>query len=77
MIRSFQGKAPKIHEGAFVSEAAYVVGDVEIKEGSSVWPGAVIRADFGRIVIGVRCADRGQLACSTAALPPAIRMRWT
>ncbi len=52
MIRSFNGKTPKIAESAFVSEAAYVIGDVEIGENSSVWPGAVIRADFGKIKIG-------------------------
>jgi carbonic anhydrase/acetyltransferase-like protein (isoleucine patch superfamily) len=52
MIRSFDGKTPKIAASAFVSEAAYIVGDVEIGEGSSVWPGAVIRADTGRITIG-------------------------
>lgn len=52
MIRSFEGKTPKIAESAFVSEAAYVIGDVEIGEGSSVWPGAVIRGDFAKIKIG-------------------------
>lgn len=52
MIRSLNGKTPRIAETAFVSEAAYVVGDVVIGEGSNVWPGAVIRGDFGRIVIG-------------------------
>ncbi len=52
MIRSFDGKTPKVAGSAFVSEAAYVVGDVEIGEGSSIWPGAVIRADFARIKIG-------------------------
>jgi len=52
MIKSFNGKTPQIAESAFVSEAAYIVGDVEIGENSSVWPGAVIRADFGRIKIG-------------------------
>jgi len=52
MIRSFNGKTPEIAESAFVSEWAYVVGDVEIGENSSVWPGAVIRGDFGKIVIG-------------------------
>ena len=52
MIRSFNGKTPEIHESAFVSEAAYVVGDVEIGENSSVWPGAVIRGDWGKIKIG-------------------------
>jgi carbonic anhydrase/acetyltransferase-like protein (isoleucine patch superfamily) len=52
MIRSLGDKTPKIAETAFVSEAAYVIGEVEIGEHSSVWPGAVIRADFGSIRIG-------------------------
>ena len=52
MIRRFEGKTPRIAPSAFVSEAAYVVGDVEIGEGSGVWPGAVIRGDFDAIRIG-------------------------
>ena len=52
MIRSFNGKTPRIAESAFISEAAYVVGDVEIGDDSSIWPGAVIRGDTGRITIG-------------------------
>jgi len=52
MIRSFRGKSPKIAESVFISEAAYIVGDVEIGENSSIWPGAVIRGDFGKIRIG-------------------------
>ncbi len=52
MIRSFNGKTPKIADSAFISEAAYIVGGVEIGENSSIWPGAVIRGDTGRVVIG-------------------------
>jgi len=52
MIRSFNGKTPRIAKSAFVSEAAYVIGDVEIGENSSVWPGAVIRGDLTSIKIG-------------------------
>ena len=52
MIKSFDGKTPKIAQSAWVSEAAYVVGDVEIGEDTGVWPGAVVRADFAKIVIG-------------------------
>ena len=52
MIRSLNGKTPQIHPSAFISDACYIVGDVEIGEGSSVWPGAVIRGDFGKITIG-------------------------
>lgn len=52
MIKSFEGNRPIVHPTAFVSEAAYVVGNVEIGEGSSVWPGTVIRGDMGKIAIG-------------------------
>ncbi|MBI4336561.1 MAG: gamma carbonic anhydrase family protein [Chloroflexi bacterium] len=51
MIRTWRGKTPKVHPTAFISEAAYIVGDVEIGAYSSVWPGAVIRAE-ARLVIG-------------------------
>ncbi len=56
MIRSFKGKTPQIHPTAFISEAAYIVGDVIIGENASVWPGAVIRGDFGSITIGKNSA---------------------
>ena len=52
MIRSYRGMTPQIHPTAWVSEAAYVVGDVEIGAWSSVWPGTVIRADTIKITIG-------------------------
>jgi carbonic anhydrase/acetyltransferase-like protein (isoleucine patch superfamily) len=52
MISSFDGKTARIADTAFVSEAACILGDVEIGENSSVWPGAVIRGDFTRIKIG-------------------------
>ncbi len=52
MIRSFRGKAPNIHPTAFISEASYIVGDVEIGENSNIWPGVVIRCEGGRVVMG-------------------------
>lgn len=55
MIRSFGGKTPRVHAEAFISEMAYVVGDVEIGPGTGVWPGAVIRGDFAAIRIGAHC----------------------
>ena len=54
MLRSFDGKTPSIAASAYVSEAAHVIGDVEIGEGSMVMPGAGIRADMGSIWIGSR-----------------------
>ena len=52
MIRSLDGIAPRVHPTAFVSEFAYVIGDVEIGEGSSIWPGALVQSDGGTIIIG-------------------------
>jgi len=52
VIKSFRGNTPKIHETAFVSKEAYIVGDVEIGEGSGIWPGTVIRGDSAKITIG-------------------------
>jgi carbonic anhydrase/acetyltransferase-like protein (isoleucine patch superfamily) len=52
MIREFSGKNPKIAPSAFVSETAYIAGDVEIGENSNIWPGAVIRGDIAKITIG-------------------------
>jgi carbonic anhydrase/acetyltransferase-like protein (isoleucine patch superfamily) len=56
VIRSLDGKTPRIHPSVFVSESAYIVGDVEIGENTSIWPGAVIRGDYGKIVIGRNCS---------------------
>ena len=52
MIRSFNGKTPRIAGSAFISKTAYIIGDVEIGENCVVMPGAVIRADLGKITIG-------------------------
>ena len=52
MIRGFKGKTPKFAESAFISEAAYIIGDVEIGGDSSVWHGAVVRGDLGKGQIG-------------------------
>ena len=41
MIRDFHGKSPKIAPSAFISEAAYIVGDVEIGENANIWRGAI------------------------------------
>lgn len=49
MIRPFGDKRPHIDPSAFISEAAYVIGDVEIGPDCTVWPGAVLRGDANAI----------------------------
>jgi len=45
MIRSVPGRTPRIHPGAYIDIAAQVIGDVAIDEGTSIWPGAIVRGD--------------------------------
>lgn len=53
LIRSLGDKTPRVAETAWVSEFAYVVGDVEIGGYCSIWPGVTIRGDGEqKIVIG-------------------------
>ena len=65
LIRSLGDKTPRIHPSCFISEACYIVGDVEIGENSSVWPGAVIRGDYGRITIGRNSAVQDKAVTHT------------
>lgn len=51
-ILAFGNKRPKIDKSAFVSSHAIILGDVEVFEHSSVWPGAIIRGDLGKVKIG-------------------------
>ena len=51
-IRGFGDKQPVIGSGVYVDENAVVIGDVHLHDGSSVWPGAVLRADDSTVDIG-------------------------
>jgi len=52
VVSALGGRVPKIASTAWVHPAATIVGDVEIGAGASIWPGAVLRGDFGSIRIG-------------------------
>ena len=53
MIRTLGDHTPIVAETAWVSEFAYVVGNVKIGEYASIWPGVTIRGDGDdAIVIG-------------------------
>jgi phenylacetic acid degradation protein len=46
-----EGLVPVVHPGAYVHETAVLIGDVIIAESCYVAPYAVLRADFGRIIM--------------------------
>lgn len=48
------GKAPQIHDTAFIAPGCTIIGDVVIGAGSSVWYNCVLRADVFTIRIGER-----------------------
>lgn len=45
-------KGPKIDPSCYVAPEAIIIGDVEIENGCSIWPYAVIRADLSPVRIG-------------------------
>ncbi len=46
-----EGLVPVVDPGAFVHETAVLIGDVIIADGCYVGPHAVLRGDFGRIIM--------------------------
>lgn len=51
-LRNFGDKRPTLGEGVFVDASAQVIGDVRLRDGASVWPGAIVRADDDYVEIG-------------------------
>jgi len=49
-IRAVAGHTPRVHPNAWVDPDAIVIGNVELAEGVSIWPGAVVRGDEGQYV---------------------------
>lgn len=45
-------KTPRIASNTYIAPGAHVIGDVVMKEGSSVWFNAVLRGDNAQITIG-------------------------
>jgi carbonic anhydrase/acetyltransferase-like protein (isoleucine patch superfamily) len=52
MIYRFDGKEPVFGAGTYVSETAIVIGDVRIGTGCYIGHGAILRGDYGTIIIG-------------------------
>ncbi|AXT40337.1 gamma carbonic anhydrase family protein [Alteromonas sp. BL110] len=44
--------SPQVHDSAFIAPGAHVIGNTELKEGTSVWFNAVIRGDMDKITVG-------------------------
>jgi carbonic anhydrase/acetyltransferase-like protein (isoleucine patch superfamily) len=47
----FEGRGPQVSPTAWIAPTATLVGDVRVEAEASIWYGAVLRADFGPILI--------------------------
>jgi carbonic anhydrase/acetyltransferase-like protein (isoleucine patch superfamily) len=56
MIIEYKGHRPNISPKAFIAPTAVLIGDVTVREDSSIWFGAVLRSDQNEnpIVVGAR-----------------------
>jgi len=59
-------KKPRVHPMAMVAPNASIIGDVVVGSRTSIWPGAVLRGDYGRIRVGANCSlqDNVVVHCS-------------
>jgi carbonic anhydrase/acetyltransferase-like protein (isoleucine patch superfamily) len=67
-LYALRDERPRIHPDAYVHPEAVLIGEVRLGAGSSVWPGAVIRADNGPIVIGARTSVQDGAVIHTQAV---------
>jgi len=66
-------RTPTIHPDAFVHPDAVVIGDVRVGAASSIWPQAVLRGDYGTIVVGERSSIQdGAVIHAIAEYPTVI-----
>ena len=67
IIKEYGGKTPDVGGAAFIAENAVIIGDVTLKKGSSVWYGAVLRAEEESITVGENSniQDNCTVHCST------------
>jgi carbonic anhydrase/acetyltransferase-like protein (isoleucine patch superfamily) len=64
---------PEIHPDAYIHPDATVIGQVSVGAESTVWPGAVLRGDYGRISVGERTSIQdGTVVHATETLPTVI-----
>jgi len=53
-IRPYQGQLPRLGQRVYVDQGAQLIGDVELGDDASLWPGVVVRGDVNYIRIGAR-----------------------
>jgi len=65
-------QVPNIDPSAFLHPDCVVIGSVTIGAESTIWPGAVLRADDGEIVVGARTSIQDGSVLHTTAESPTV-----
>lgn len=66
-------RTPTIDDTAFVHPDAVIIGAVTVGAQATIWPGAVLRGDYGEISVGARTSIQdGSIIHATAELPTRI-----
>jgi carbonic anhydrase/acetyltransferase-like protein (isoleucine patch superfamily) len=71
-VYALGSQVPDVHPDAFVHPDAVVIGAVTIGAESSIWPGAVLRADDGEIRIGARTSIQDNCVLHTTPTWPTV-----
>jgi len=67
-IYEIEGKSPQVGRGTWMAPSAEIIGDVEIGENCYIGFGAIIRGDFGKIIIGNQSLVEEGVVIHTAEL---------
>jgi carbonic anhydrase/acetyltransferase-like protein (isoleucine patch superfamily) len=65
-------RVPQIDPSAFVHPEAVVIGNVTIGAEATIWPGAVLRGDYGDIVVGARTSVQDGTVVHATPLTPTV-----
>src|SRR5216684_7289742 len=65
-------KKPKIHPTAMIAPNASIIGDVVVGSRTSIWPGAVLRGDYGRIRVGANCSLQDNVVVHCSSQNPGV-----
>ena len=72
-IYALGGQMPDIHQMAYVHPEAIIIGSVTLGPEVTIWPGAVLRGDYGTISVGARTSIQdGTVVHTTSQWPTTI-----
>ena len=71
-VYALVSKKPRIHRSAILAPNCTIIGDVVIGPRTSIWPGAVLRGDYGYIRIGSDCSIQDNAVVHCSGENPAI-----